>query len=71
MYKGISGTLMLTESFAAYGPFYKTGAHKGQCDTSNNATPLAEWGSVTGEGPVKFRLVRLPRAGIHGPVKCV
>lgn len=54
MYKGISGTLMLTETFAGYGPFYKTGAHKGQCNTSNNATPLAQWGSVTGAGAVKF-----------------
>jgi hypothetical protein len=54
MYKGISGTLMLTETFAGYGPFYKTGAHKGKCNTSNNATPLAQWGSVTGVGAVKF-----------------
>lgn len=54
MYKGIKGTLMLTETFAGYGPFYKTGAHKGKCNTSNNATPLAQWGSVTGVGAVKF-----------------
>ena len=53
-YKGISGTLMLTETFAAYGPFYKTGAHKGQCNTSNNAMPIAQWGSVQGVGTVKF-----------------
>jgi hypothetical protein len=53
-YKGISGTVMLTETFAGYGPFYKTGAHKGQCNTSNNATPIAQWGSVTGVGTVKF-----------------
>ena len=55
LYKGISGTLMVTETFAAYGPFYKTGAHKGQCNTSNNnATPLAQYGSVQGVGTVKF-----------------
>jgi hypothetical protein len=54
MYKGISGTLMLTETFAGYGPFYKTGARKGKCNTSNNATPIAQWGSVTGVGAVKF-----------------
>ena len=54
LYKGISGTLMLTETFAGYGPFYKTGAHKGQCNTSNNATPLAQYGSVQGVGTVKF-----------------
>jgi hypothetical protein len=53
-YKGISGTVMLTETFAGYGPFYKTGAHKGACNTSNNATPIAQWGAVTGVGAVKF-----------------
>jgi len=53
-YKGISGTLMLTETFAGYGPFYKSGTHKGQCNTSNNATPLAQYGSVQGVGTVKF-----------------
>jgi hypothetical protein len=53
-YKGISGTVSLTENFAGYGPFYKSGKHKGQCNTSNNATPLAQWGSVTGVGTVKF-----------------
>jgi hypothetical protein len=54
MYKETSGTVMLTETFAGYGPFYKTGAHKGECDASENATPLAQWGSVTGVGTVKF-----------------
>jgi hypothetical protein len=53
-YKNIKGTLMLTETFAGYGPFYKTGKHKGKCNTSNNATPIAQWGSVTGVGTVKF-----------------
>jgi hypothetical protein len=53
-YKGISGTLMLTETFAGYGPYYTTGAHKGKCNTSNNATPTAQWGSVTGGGTVKY-----------------
>jgi hypothetical protein len=54
MYKGIKGTIVLTESFAGYGPFYKTGVRKGKCDTSNNATPLAQWASITGIGTVKF-----------------
>jgi hypothetical protein len=54
LYKGISGTLMLTETFAGYGPFYASGAHKGKCNTSNNAVPLAQWGSVTGIGTVTF-----------------
>ena len=54
LYKGVSGTILVTETFAGYGPFYKTGAHKGQCNTSNNATPLAQWASVQGVGTVKF-----------------
>ncbi len=53
-YKGISGTIMLTETFAGYGPYYTTGAHKGTCNTSNNATPTAQWGAVTGVGTVKY-----------------
>ena len=53
-YKGISGTLILTETFAGYGPFYTTGAHKGKCNTSNNSTPTAQWGAVTGVGTVKY-----------------
>ena len=53
-YKGISGTVTITETFAAYGPFYTSGPHKGQCNTSNNAVPLAQWGSVTGVGTVTF-----------------
>jgi hypothetical protein len=54
LYKGITGTISLTEMFAGYGPFYKTGAHKGMCNMSNNSTPIAQWGSVTGVGTVKF-----------------
>jgi hypothetical protein len=53
-YKGISGTVMLTEKFASYGPFHKTGAQKGKCNTAMNATPIAVWGSVTGSGRVTF-----------------
>jgi hypothetical protein len=45
---------MITETFAGYGPFYESGAHKGQCNTSENAMPTAFWGSVTGVGTVKF-----------------
>jgi hypothetical protein len=53
-YKDITGTLTLTEMFAGYGPLYTTGAKKGQCNTSMNATPTAQWGSVSGVGTVKF-----------------
>lgn len=54
LYKGISGTIILTETFAGYGPYYTSGPHKGKCNTSDNATPTAEYGSVQGEGTVKF-----------------
>jgi len=35
-------------------PLYQTGAHKGQCHTSDNAQPLAIYASVNGPGTVKF-----------------
>lgn len=54
LYKGISGTATLNETFAGVGPLYKSGAKKGQCNTSNNANPIASWGSVTGTGKVTF-----------------
>ncbi len=53
-YAGISGTLQITETFAGIGPVYKTGAKKGKCNMSNNAQPIAFWGSITGIGKVKF-----------------
>jgi hypothetical protein len=53
-YKGISGTLMITETFAAYGPLYTSGTKKGQCNQSQNAQPLGFYVSVQGIGPVKF-----------------
>ena len=54
LYTGISGTLHVTETFAGQGPLYKTGAKKGQCDTSNNAQPVATWTAITGKGTIKF-----------------
>ena len=54
LYKGISGTVTLTETFAGYGPFYTTGAHKGACNTSPNSVPVAQWASVTAVGTVSF-----------------
>jgi hypothetical protein len=53
-YAGISGTLRITETFAAVGGRYASGAKKGQCNLSNNSEPLAFWGSITGAGQVKF-----------------
>jgi hypothetical protein len=54
LYKGISGTVGITETFAGIGPLYKSGAKKGQCNTSNSANPLAQWGEVTGSGTVSY-----------------
>jgi hypothetical protein len=54
LYKGINGTVTINETFAGIGPLYKSGAKKGQCNTSNSANPIAQWGSVTGSGKVTF-----------------
>ena len=54
LYKGIKGVGTITETFAGIGPLYKSGAKKGQCNQSNNANPIAQWGSVTGTMAVTF-----------------
>jgi hypothetical protein len=54
LYAGISGTLRITQTFAAVGPPHETGPKKGECNTSNNAQPLAIYGSITGGGKVRF-----------------
>jgi hypothetical protein len=53
-YKGISGTVNLTETFAVILPRFTSGAHLGQCNMSNSAQPLAQNGVVTGSGNVSF-----------------
>jgi hypothetical protein len=54
-YAGISGTITMTTSFAAIFPRFTTGAKKGQCNTSNNAQPVASFnGNLTGSGVVSF-----------------
>jgi hypothetical protein len=53
-YKGISGTVEITETFAAISPRLTSGKDKGQCNESNSANPVAQWGSVTGIGTVSF-----------------
>jgi hypothetical protein len=53
-YKGISGTLTITETYGFILPRYASGAHAGQCNTSNNAQPLAQHGDITGSGTVGF-----------------
>jgi hypothetical protein len=53
-YKGISGTLTITETFGAVLPRYTSGAHMGQCNMNNNAQPNAQDGVVTGSGNIGF-----------------
>ena len=54
LYKGISGTVNLSEWIGVLGSLYKSGAHEGQCNESNNAPVLDQAISVTGTGMVKF-----------------
>jgi hypothetical protein len=54
LYAGISGTLNFTTSFAGTGPLYKSGSHKGQCNTSNNAVPYAQVATGFATGTVSF-----------------
>lgn len=54
LYQGIAGTVNITETFAFIGPLYKSGPKKGQCNESNNAKALAQYGSITGTGTVTF-----------------
>lgn len=52
-YTGISGTVHITTSFAFLLPRYKSGAKEGQCNTGNNATPVAEFdGDILGSGHI-------------------
>ncbi len=53
-YKGISGTANMTIVFGGVGPYYTSGAKKGQCNTSQNAVPSGVYQSITGTGTVKF-----------------
>jgi hypothetical protein len=54
LYKGISGTLKITLSFAGVGRRYQSGPNKGQCLHSDTEPPLAMLGSVTGRGTIRF-----------------
>jgi hypothetical protein len=53
-YAGIKGTAAITLTFGGIGPLYTSGAHKGQCNMSNNASPVAQYASVAGPGTVSF-----------------
>jgi hypothetical protein len=54
LYAGLKGKVLITLSFGGVGPLYKSGPHKGQCNMSNNAPALAQWGTITGPGTVSF-----------------
>jgi len=53
-YTGISGTVKVTLTFGGDLPVYATGKHKGKCNMSDNAEPLAQFGSAVGRGTVNF-----------------
>ncbi|MGZ6670705.1 MAG: hypothetical protein ACXVH3_39350, partial [Solirubrobacteraceae bacterium] len=54
LYKGISGTVRITVTFAGIAPRYTSGTHKGQCNFSNSAQPLGQYQAITGTGSVHF-----------------
>jgi hypothetical protein len=54
LYKGIAGTVHLTETFAFILPTVTSGAKKGQCNESNSAQPIAQYVAVIGTGTVHF-----------------
>ena len=54
LYQGITGTVNLSVTFAVVLARYTSGKNKGKCNESNNANPVAQWGSITGSGSVSF-----------------
>lgn len=54
LYKGITGTLNVTITEAFILPVYTSGKNKGQCNESQNAQPVADYGSIVGSGTVSF-----------------
>ncbi len=55
LYKGISGSLNVIATIGGYGPYFKSGKNKGQCNTSDNAHPVSQFSTVTGSGTVSFK----------------
>jgi hypothetical protein len=54
LYRGISGSAQVTLTFGGIGPRLTSGAHKGQCNPSQNAKQLSQYGAIIGTGTVKF-----------------
>ena len=46
-FAGATGPGAYQITFAAFAPRFKSGKHKGQCNTSNNAVPLAKGAVAT------------------------
>ena len=54
LYKGIHGSVKLTESYGFIGSTYKSGPKKGQCNMSNSSATVAQMATVYGSGSVSF-----------------
>jgi len=54
LYQGISGSASVTLTFGGIGPRLTTGAHKGECNPSQNAKALSQYGAIIGSGVVTF-----------------
>jgi hypothetical protein len=54
LYAGISAEPTITETYAIILPRFTSGAKKGQCNLTNSAKPLRQYGSLSGQGTVKF-----------------
>jgi hypothetical protein len=52
LYRGITGTLNITETYAFIVPLSASGKNKGQCNPS--AQPISQYSSITGAGTVSF-----------------
>jgi hypothetical protein len=48
-YKGLTGKLVITLSFAGYGPI-----KSGKCDTSQNSEPTSSYSAITGIGTLSY-----------------
>jgi hypothetical protein len=51
-YRGIAGTLNVTETIAFILPRYTSGRHINQCD--DNTPPIDAYSPITGSGKIKF-----------------
>jgi hypothetical protein len=54
LYKGIHGSVKLTETYGFIGSTYKSGPKKGQCNMSNSSATVAQMATVYGSGSVSF-----------------